>query len=69
MTFGDAVNLVKRGKIVSRTSWDNKWIKLFYMPYENKTNFIFIGDNNGLSWIPSHKDMLAEDWIQILEAI
>lgn len=68
MTFGDAVNLVKRDKIVSRTSWDNKWIKLFYMSYKDKT-FVFIGDNDGLSWLPTHKDMLAEDWIQILEAI
>lgn len=75
MDFSSALTHVKNGKRLNRVIWQNElvFIELRKKPYivENELDrvitsreFIQIRKNDGSyePWIPSHSDMLSNDW-------
>ena len=68
MTFGNALELLKQGKQVSREGWNGKnmWIKLQVPDEHSKMNLPYIYmktvDNKLVPWLASQTDVLAEDW-------
>ena len=65
MKFGCALELIKNGKRVKRSIWNDTHIKLMTISY-NETSFtLFIGTNDNTPWSPTQDDLLNEDWIQI----
>ena len=80
MTFGLALEEVKRGKKIARKGWNGKGIFIeLQQPDENSkmtSPYIFI-DTSGLQttnpdapksrvpWIASQTDILAEDWVTV----
>lgn len=77
MTFGEALEAVKKGKKIQRKGWNGKglWIEIqrpdetskmtlpyLYLNYPTVTNY-----HNGsrVPWLASQTDILEEDW-QIL---
>lgn len=77
MNFGEALDLLKKGKRVTRKGWNGKGIFIeLQRPDENSKmthSYIYI-DTTGLQtdnphapkdrvpWLASQTDMLAEDW-------
>ena len=72
MSFGQAIEALKKGKKVARKGWNGKgmWLRLIIpeksdidmglenLPYiEMKT-----ADNKLVPWLASQTDMLSEDW-------
>lgn len=70
MNFGEALELIKQGKAVSRTGWNGKGMYVLmerlYTPdniqIDNRCLLLsnVIGTYN--TWIPSITDLFAEDW-------
>lgn len=81
MTFGIAIEALKKGKKVARRGWNGKGMYLFKSPkigcqiYSRFTGkdindmqeFIIMKtvDDTLVPWLASQTDMLAEDWIII----
>lgn len=81
LTFGIAIELLKKGKKVARQGWNGKGMYLFLSPklgcqmYEKFTGerindlqeFIVMKTADGTltPWLASQTDMLAEDWILV----
>ena len=78
LTFGIALELLKKGKKVARTGWNGKGMYLFLAAGEDLTNCLSKGDMPQcvdsicmktaqntivIGWLASQTDMLAEDWI------
>lgn len=77
MTFGIALELLKKGVKVAREGWNGKGMYLFLADGEDLTNCLSKGDFNCVSsicmktaqntvvvgWLASQTDMLAEDWV------
>lgn len=68
VTFGDALEAMKQGRRIARSSWAGQWIAL-----EDgkggphiRTYTIEGPVPYGRGWVASHPDMLADDW-RILE--
>jgi hypothetical protein len=71
MNFGEALEELKTGERVSRTSWNGKdmWIRL-QVPDEHskmKRPYIYMSPVDGdlVPWVASQSDLLAEDWFKI----
>ena len=71
MNFGQALEALKNGEVVTRQGWNGKkqWLEL-QMPDKNskmKSPYIFISPVNKMlvPWVASQTDMLAEDWKQL----
>lgn len=63
MNFGDALELIKKGRFVSRPSWGHR-VYLFRYPDAD----IITHSHNGYEgpWSPGHPDLFAEDWEEII---
>jgi hypothetical protein len=68
MTFGEALERLKRGEGVSRSGWNGvgMWIAL-QEPDEgsaNKRPYIYMirVDRQRVPWVASQTDLLADDW-------
>lgn len=65
MNFGETLELLKHGGIVSRKGWNGKGMYVCLIPATEELNSHFIIKNvNGTksTWVPSVNDCLAEDW-------
>lgn len=76
MTFGLAIEALKRGHKIARTGWNGKGMWLMLVPekladavsfqYEALSPAPWIGmkttDDKFVPWLASQTDMLAEDW-------
>jgi hypothetical protein len=75
MTFGLAIEALKRGHRVSRSGWNGKGMWLYFMPashwettrgLELLDGLPWIGmktvDDKFVPWLASQTDVLAEDW-------
>ena len=74
MTFGQAIEAMKRGDKVSRSGWNGKglWLELQAPDYNSKMTlpYIFMSYPSDakttpgarVPWLASQTDMLAEDW-------
>ena len=60
MTFGMAVEAMKRGKRVARRVWtnDGKWVFL----RNGSSIAMYFASGNALPWVATTADVLAEDW-------
>jgi len=72
MTFGEAVELLRSGKYVSRSGWNGKgmWLHL-QVPDENskmQEPYIYMNPVGGkfVPWLASQTDILALDWAEVL---
>ena len=80
MTFGLALEALKKGKKVARMGWNGKGMYLFLAAGEDLTNCLSKGDMPQcvdsicmktaqntivIGWLASQTDMLAEDWILV----
>lgn len=67
--FGDALEIIKNGRKVSRRCWHNVEIYIFLnRPSENsQENFIVVKTFRGnvVPWCPNHNDILSDDWYLI----
>jgi hypothetical protein len=71
MTFGEALEELKRGKLICRQAWSCEyWLSLSKSAPTKSINMFSVGDkitdNRGDEWTAYHDDLLAEDW-KILE--
>lgn len=71
MTFGEAVEALKRGKHVARDGWNGKgmWLHL-QRPDENSKMsrpYIYMKtvDDAHVPWVASQSDVLGEDWAEV----
>jgi len=68
MTFGQAIEEMKRNEHVRRAGWHGKgmWLALQIPDEHSKMQrpYIYMSDAQGLlvPWLASQTDMLAEDW-------
>lgn len=76
MNIGEAVQVLKEGKLVAREGWNGKGMYLIYyaadrwkqgeFEYSNFEQLPFIAmktaDNKIVPWLCSQTDLLAEDW-------
>lgn len=82
MTFGLAIEAMKKGKKVARKGWNGKGMYLFLAYGEDLTSCLFkenepkcvdsicmktADDKFVIGWLASQTDMLAEDWCIIEE--
>lgn len=77
MTFGEALELLKKGRKVARRGWNGKglWLELQRPDENSKMTLPYVylnypsGDryHNGgrVPWIASQTDMLEEDWVEV----
>lgn len=77
MTFGKALELLKKGKKVARDDWNDKrcpitctYLTLHKLPSMKQSYICLSGfDNDDTSdmtpWSPTQTDILAEDWTEI----
>jgi hypothetical protein len=65
MTFGLAIEALKRGASVSRKGWNGKGMYVTLVPESEQLNsYLAIKNVNGSTstWVPSINDTLSEDW-------
>lgn len=68
MTFGEALEAIKKGGLVSRSGWNGKnmWITLQVPDNHSKMRrpYIYMKpvDDELVPWVASQTDLLAEDW-------
>ena len=68
LTFGLAIEAMKKGHKVARKGWNGKqmWLKLQVPDAGSKMSLPYIymktADNHLVPWLASQTDMLAEDW-------
>ncbi len=72
ISFGLTIEVLKKGKKVTRTGWNGKnmWLEL-QMPDENSKMslpyiYMHTACDNLVPWLASQTDILADDW-QIVE--
>lgn len=69
MTFGLAIEALKKGYKVARKGWNGKgmWLELQIPDEYSKMSlpyiFMFTADKNRVPWLASQTDMLSEDWV------
>ena len=70
MTFGHAIESLKKGLKVARKGWNGKGMYLFYIHKDfdgavmtKEYIMMFAADSEYVPWLASQTDMLAEDWI------
>lgn len=71
MDFGEALNLLKQGKSVTRENWNGhgQYLKL-QTPDENskmRRPYIYISPVDGdlVPWVASQSDLLSDDWLEV----
>jgi hypothetical protein len=67
MTFGEAVEALKRGKGVRRVGWETgMWIQLAG-PQGYQSIAVFVGrrERRPTDWIPTQASIMAEDWLEL----
>jgi len=70
MTFGQALDSLKKGRRVAREGWNRRgmWLELQTPDEHSKMTqpYIFITPADGcrVPWVASQPDMLAEDWFE-----
>ncbi len=68
MNFGEAIELLKQGKQVSREGWNGEdmWLRLQIPSEHSKMTlpyiYMFTTCKNLVPWVASQTDILAEDW-------
>lgn len=68
LTFGSAIEALKKGHKVARKGWNGKqmWLKLQVPDAGSKMSLPYIymktADNHLVPWLASQTDMLSEDW-------
>lgn len=68
MNFGQAIELLKKGELVSREGWNGKgmWLGLQVPDAHSKMGlpYIYMKTVTGqlVPWLASQTDVLAEDW-------
>lgn len=63
MIFGHALELIKTGRFVNRPVWGHR-VYLFSAP---DSEVITVSHNGYDSvWTPSHQDLFADDWQEII---
>lgn len=72
LNFGEAIQLLKDGKRVTRLGWNGKsmWLGL-QRPNEHSkmtSPYVYMSTATGslIPWIASQTDMLAEDWMLVV---
>lgn len=71
--FGLALVCLKRGGKVTRKGWNGKgmWLNLQVPDSNSKMTLPYIymktADENLVPWLASQTDILAEDWVQVLD--
>lgn len=71
MTFGMAVEALKRGKRVARKGWNGKgmWIELQVPDAHSKMQMPYVYIKNAqdkkVPWVPCQADILGEDWMGV----
>ena len=69
LTFGLAIEALKKGARVSRAGWNGKgmWLGLQTPDAHSKMSLPYIfmktADNKMVPWLASQTDVLAEDWV------
>lgn len=65
MKFEEALALLRSGKAVGRTAWNEtgKWLEIHY---KNNEQCLFSGrpGKRLRPWIPGPGDILADDWVE-----
>lgn len=60
--FAIALDALKRGQCVRRSSWGTAYVKL-----EDKGFYMFMPDRNrNAAWVPTWEEMLADDWVEVI---
>lgn len=77
MTFGEALELLKKGRKIARKGWNGKglWLEIqnpdggskmtlpyVYLNYPSGDKY---HDGCKVPWLPSQTDMLEEDWVEV----
>ena len=77
MTFGKALELLKKGKKVARLGWNGKglWLELQRPDANSKMTLPYVymcypkgdkyHDGCRVPWLASQTDMLEEDWVEV----
>lgn len=77
MTFGEALELLKKGRKVARRGWNGKglWLELQRPDGNSKMTlpYIYLNYPSGdkyhdgckVPWLPSQTDMLEQDWVEV----
>lgn len=74
MTFGDAIHMLKSGRLVRRAGWNGKGMWLCLQRPDNNSKmtlpYIYMRTVQGdmVPWLASQTDMLADDW-QLVDLI
>jgi hypothetical protein len=73
LSFGDAIEMMKKGRAVCRLGWNGRgmWLKLQVPDVHSKMSLPYIYmrtvDGRLVPWLASQTDMLSNDWC-IVEA-
>jgi hypothetical protein len=71
LNFGEALELVKAGRRLSRRCWHNENIYIFITDgiYDEPEPFICVKTIRGIRvpWIPNHNELLGNDWYVVDE--
>ena len=77
MTFGEALELLKKGRKIARKGWNGKglWLEIqnpdggskmtlpyVYLNYPSGDKY---HDGCKVPWLPSQTDMLEQDWVEV----
>lgn len=77
MTFGEALELLKKGKKVARKGWNGKglWLELQRPDGNSKMTLPYVylnypsgdkyHDGSRVPWLASQTDMLENDWVEV----
>ena len=75
LTFGFAIELLKKGARLARDAWNGKGMYLVFIPAGNAQYLGYdmqdcVGIKNAQNvmqpgWHPTQKDMLADDWVLV----
>lgn len=64
MTFGQALELLKLGRKVKRSTWPNEFIGCILLDIGS---FLYINTKESTTlYVPTNEDLLAEDWLEIM---
>ena len=73
MSFGEALEELKRGKKVARWNWNGRgmWLALQVPDEHSKMSlpYIYMSTVDGklVPWLASQTDMLSDDWLHVLD--
>lgn len=74
LSFGQAIECLKRGGRVTRPGWNGKgmWLELQRPDEQSKMTepylYIYTAQGGLMPWLASQADVLAEDWMILRDA-